>query len=110
MRSGKLRHKIAIQHQIETQDETTGEIKVEWQHLKDKWAEILPFSGREFIASQSIQSEVDSKIKMRFDSSITPKMRAVYRDKIYDIQAILQDNKSLKEWQTLLCRTIDVSS
>ncbi len=102
MVNGELRHLITIEEYKATIDEFGGEVKT-WETYKKTRAKINPFSGREFMESQSIQSKVNSRIVVRFDEKIIPKMRITYRDKIYNIEAVLEDNKSLREYQTLLC-------
>ncbi len=102
MVNGELRHLITIEEYKATIDEFGGEVKT-WKTYKKTRAKISPFSGREFMESQSIQSKVNSRIVVRFDEKIIPKMRITYRDKIYNIEAVLEDNKSLREYQTLLC-------
>lgn len=102
MVNGELRHLITIEEYKSIRDDFGGEVKT-WETYKKTRAKIAPFSGREFMESQSIQSKVSSKIIVRFDEKIIPKMRITYRDKIYNIEAVLEDNKSLREYQTLLC-------
>lgn len=102
MQYGELRHLITIQEYKATINDFGEEIKT-WETYKKTRAKINPFSGREFMESQSIQSKVNSRIVVRFDEKIIPKMRITNRDKIYNIEAVLEDNKSLREYQTLLC-------
>ena len=102
MVNGELKHLVTIQEYKATIDEFGGEEKT-WETYKKTRAKISPFSGKEFFESQSVQSKVNSRIVVRFDEKIIPKMRIAYRDKIYNIEAVLEDNKSLREYQTLLC-------
>ena len=102
MQNGELKHLILIEQYQTTINDFGEEAKI-WITYKKTRAKISPFSGREFMESQSIQSKVNSRIVVRFDEKIIPKMRITYRDKIYNIEAVLEDNKSLREYQTLLC-------
>ena len=102
MVNGELRHLVTIQEYKATINDFGEEVKT-WETYKKTRAKISPFSGKEFFESQSVQSKVNSRIVVRFDSKIIPKMRITFRDKIYNIEAVLEDNKSLREYQTLLC-------
>lgn len=102
MVNGELRHLITIEEYKATINDFGEEVKT-WETYKKTRAKISPFSGREFMESQSIQSKVNSRIVVRFDSKIIPKMRITYRGVIYQIEAVLTDEKSMREYQTLLC-------
>ena len=102
MVNGELRHLVTIQEYKATINDFGEEVKT-WETYKKTRAKISPFSGKEFFESQSVQSKVNSRIVVRFDSKIIPKMRITFRDKFYNIEAVLEDNKSLREYQTLLC-------
>ena len=52
VQAGNLRHKVALQSQQETRDSTTGEVLVTWQTVANVWAQIVPLSGKEFLAAQ----------------------------------------------------------
>ena len=102
MQNGELKHLILIEEYSTSTDDFGGEVKT-WITYKKTRAKISPFSGREFIAAQSIQSEINTRMVVRFDVGIIPKMRVTYRGVIYNIEAVLTDDKSLREYQTLLC-------
>lgn len=100
--AGRLRHRINIQQQAETQDPATGDIVVVWvPFLNGIAAEVSPLSAREFLASQAVQSQVSARITLRYRADITAKMRIVFRGKFYNIEGILPDNLSGLEWMTL---------
>lgn len=102
MESGKLRHRITIQEQVEAQDAQTGAMVVTWQ---DKWtrvpASVEPLSAREFIQSQAGQSEVTARITIRYRAGLLPTMRIVHRGKTYNIAGLLPDNDSGLEHITI---------
>lgn len=95
MRAGKLRHRIAIQENQSQQDPTTGEMVDNWVVFAEKVpAEIAPLSGREFVASKSEQSKTTARITIRYRQGITSAMRILHKDRIYNIEAVLTDDKS----------------
>ena len=100
--SGKLRHKVQLQEQQITQDPVTGEMVTTWQTVADPWAEIVPMSGREFMAAGAEQSEVRGRIVIRYREDVDSSMRVVYRGKYYNIHAVLPDAESGLEHLTLM--------
>jgi SPP1 family predicted phage head-tail adaptor len=102
MENGQLRHLILIEEYSASTNDFGEEVKT-WITYKKTRAKISPFSGKEFMAAQSIQSEINTRMVVRFDSGIIPKMRISYRGVVYNIEAVLTDEKSLREYQTLLC-------
>lgn len=103
MIAGKLRHRVTIQKPGRTQDPVTGEIKNGWTDVATVWASVEPLSVKEFIAAESGQSEVTTRITIRYRQGITAKMRAVYRGANYNIKGVLADPKSGREYLTLPC-------
>lgn len=115
LEAGKLSHRVRIERYAalldsngnELQDPVTGEIPREWQRVAEVWCEIAPISGREFIMSQAIQSQVTARLTIRYRDGIDASMRAVHvrrgrPDKIYSIRAVLPDQESGLEYLTLM--------
>jgi len=100
--AGDLSHRITLQQQERTQDESSGEMVTVWVDLADVWAQIVPMSGREFIAASAEQSEVRGRMVIRYRDDINASMRVVYRGQKYDIAAVLPDNDSGVEHLTLM--------
>ena len=76
MTAPRLRHRVDIQNFATTQDSNTGAVTDAWtDYDTDVPAEIWPMSGREFVAAQSIQAGVSTKITIRYQPSIEPRMR-----------------------------------
>jgi SPP1 family predicted phage head-tail adaptor len=99
MEAGKLNKRITIQQQSTTQD-SYGEAVNTWTTFATVWAAINPIIGKEFFASDIVNSKVTTKIRIRYLSGLLPKMRAVYGSKNYDIKAIM--NIAEKNAQMLL--------
>lgn len=100
--SGSLRHKVQLQDEQITQDANTGEMKKSWVTVASLWSEIVPMSGREFMAAAAEQSEVRGRIVIRYREDVDASMRIVYRGKVYAIHAVLPDAESGKEHLTLM--------
>ena len=116
--AGRLRHRVRIERYAELldsngnvlQDPVSGEIPREWQEVATVWAEIAPISGREFIMSQAIQSQVTARLTIRHRDDVDASMRAVHvrkgrPDVVYNIKGVLADVESGLEYLTLPCST-----
>lgn len=103
--SGKLRHRVIIQSQGETQDADTGAVAVVWNNVATVWASIEPISAREFVVSQSETAKVTTRITIRYRSDVTAKMRVYHQAKniYYNIEGVLFDKESGLEYITLPC-------
>lgn len=102
--AGRLRHRVAIEHQQHVQNPVTGEIVVSWIALHpDVPAAIEPLSAKEFIAAQALQSQVTTRITIRHRPSLDATMRINHQGTIYNPVAFLPDAESGKEYLTALC-------
>jgi SPP1 family predicted phage head-tail adaptor len=99
---GKLRHRITIEQVIETQD-ADGSMIETWTTFAMAQASIEPISGREYFAAQSTQADVTHRIRLRYLSGVTPKMRVNYNSRIFDILSVININERNRELQ-LMCR------
>ncbi|WP_295460500.1 phage head closure protein [uncultured Pseudomonas sp.] len=104
MRAGQLRQRVMLQRDGRHQDPDTGEMISGWSNLTSKAipCSVEPVSGREFIAGQATQNEVTARIVIRYRAGVTSGMRAVHRDVIYNIEAVLPDKNSGREYLTLM--------
>lgn len=112
---GRLRHRVAIQERVETQDPNSGDITYTWQNVRlgfaDEWssipAAIEPLSAREFVAAQATQSKVVGRVMVRARPGLLAKQRVVHRNTrtnvttIYNIEGVLTDPDSGLEYVTL---------
>lgn len=104
--AGKLRHRITLQFQTETQDPETGVLTHGWSDMATIWAAVEPLSAREFVASQATQARVTVRITVRYREDIVPTLRIIHRDKIYNIEGVLPDRVSGREYLTLPCSEV----
>jgi SPP1 family predicted phage head-tail adaptor len=100
----KLRNRIDIQELNYAIDSNTGARIESWVSILNKLepASITPMSGKEFIAAQSIQSGISTRIVIRKIDGIRPSMRIVHQGVYYNILAILPDS-TLTDYLTFLC-------
>lgn len=102
MLAPRLRHRITLQDQEQTQDAATGAVSVTWADwLLDEPAEFVPLSGREFIQSGGKQAQVMARVTIRERAGVDPSMRLLFDGRAYNIQAVLPD-PSARRWLTLM--------
>lgn len=99
--AGTLRHRVSIQRPIETQDQETGDPVITWESVYDRVPAAVNFmSAKEFVASQSVQSQIVARITIRFLPNLTADMRIVHGQNVYNPAAWLPDNDSGLEYLT----------
>lgn len=104
LEAGKLRDRINIQRRINEQDPVTGETRVTWTN---EWesvpARIEDISQRDQIAAQAVQSEVSSRIVLRYFAGVTSQHRIVDMDgQVYAIEGPpIRDKDTRREFMTL---------
>lgn len=107
--AGRLRHRVTFQRLValldsngeEVQDPDSGVISKEWQDVATIWCAIEPLSGREFIASQAVQSKVSGKFIARKRTDIDANCRGVHNGTLYQVEAVLPDPESGLEYMTM---------
>jgi SPP1 family predicted phage head-tail adaptor len=92
VRSGYLPTRVTIQQSVAGQDEL-GQPSNRWEDVAVVWANIADISGREFIASAAVQNTVQTKITLRYRAGVLPAMRVVHQARIYNIEAVLQQDR-----------------
>lgn len=103
MKAGQLRHRVTLQRPVKIQKPETGSVTNSWESVADLWAGVAPASAREFVAAMAVQSEITTRITIRYREDVTPKHRILFRDKIYNIEGVLPDPDSGLDWLTLPC-------
>ena len=97
MKAGALRHRITLEHNVTTRDEWGGEV-VGWVDAFPAItaqggipAEVVPLSGREFIAAGELHGEVQARITIRYLPGVLDTMRIQFDGAVYAIRAVLPD-------------------
>lgn len=99
--AGKLRHRVTLQQKVETRD-TYGGLSIAWETVAESVpAQISYLSARELIASQSMKSEIVARVVIRARDDIDPTMRLLYGNLVFNIQGILPDLESGREYFTI---------
>ena len=85
---GNLRHRITLQKPVIIRDSIGQELE-EWQDVATVWASVEPLSGKEYFNAQQTNSEVSTKITIRYLKSITPFMRVFFQKHTYNILSVI---------------------
>lgn len=86
MRAGQLHERVVIQSKSVTRD-TYGAETVTWVTHATVWASIEPLRGREFLEARMVQADVDTRIRIRYLSTVTPSMRVLWGARVFEIIA-----------------------
>jgi SPP1 family predicted phage head-tail adaptor len=102
---GRLRHRITIEEKIVDLDSDGATIEDWIPALRGAIlpAEIEPISGREAQAAGATQAVLSTRIRIRAVAGVEPKMRALHRGTVYNIEAVVPDPDSGLEYRRLLC-------
>ena len=76
MKAGRLNRRVTIQQKSVARDALGAEV-ITWVDVATVWAEVSPYSGREFVALRQAQDEITTRITIRYRPGITPAMRVV---------------------------------
>ena len=92
MKAGQLRHKITFQERVETN--SSSGLVTTWEDYKSAYAGIYPMRGKELIESMQLDHEITHKVRTRYISGVTAKMRIVFESTRYlDIKSIVNPDE-----------------
>ena len=99
--AGSLRERVTVQQATESRNRL-GESISEWSTFAQVWASVQGVSAREFLLAGQQQIELSHRVKMRYLTGLTSKMRLSWRGRTLEIISILEhDNRSIHE---LICQ------
>lgn len=102
MLAPRLRHRVTIQMPQNTRDAHGGTVPG-WTVFVDQVpAEVVPLSGREFVAAQAVQAGVTTRITLRDLPGLTAAMRVLHDGATYNIKAVLPD-PTLRRHVSIMC-------
>lgn len=85
---GSLRHRITILKPVITYDNIGQEVE-SWQEVATVWASVEPLSGKEYFNAQQINSEISTKITLRYLKFLLPHWVVQFGQQRYDILSII---------------------
>lgn len=102
MQAGRLRHRVSIQQRVEARN-GYGELISTWSTLATVWGSVEPIRGREFFEAEQVQSEISTRVRIRYYDGITAQMRVLFGSRKLQILAVIDVNERHKEMQ-LMCK------
>ena len=105
MQAGKLRHYVTFERLVSGLD-SEGTLIEEWEPLFDGRripADVDAISGRELLAADAIHSKATTRIVIRHRDGLLTRDRVVYRGTLYNVEAVIPDPHSRRQWLTLQC-------
>ncbi|MFG3613096.1 phage head closure protein [Rummeliibacillus stabekisii] len=90
--SGSFRHRITFLQEIVFTDELMQEKKKTEVFLKT-WAMIKTVKGSEYFSAASTQNENTYRFVIRYQQGITPDMQIQFKEHIFNITSILNDDE-----------------
>ena len=105
MKAGTLDQRVTVERLQGGVDELGQPLPDTWAPLFTCWAAVEPLVGREYIAAQSLVSEVSTRIRMRWRPGITPQDRVVHEGTIYQIESVI-DVRSAHRELVLMCKRL----
>jgi len=102
MKAGQLDQRVTLWRLSGGVDEWGTPLPEELVAVGTVWARVQPLRGREYFAAQAAQSEVTTRITMRYRPGVTPDLKVTHEGKQYEIEAVL-DTDSKGEELVLMC-------
>lgn len=106
MHAGKLRHRVTLQRNEQTQDPKKGAMLDHWVDVSPLWASVEPLSVRDFIAAHAVQSAVSHRLTIRYRPGVQAGMRVLHGAAMYRVLGVLPDKGSGREYLTLPCEEL----
>lgn len=106
LRAGSLNHRVELHEFVSTKNETTGVVTEDWELFAELWANVRPASVREFIQGGAQASKAAVSVKVRYLPGLKPSMRIRHGERLYQVEGVLPDPYSGKEWITLACSEV----
>jgi len=100
---GEMRQRVALQTRTVTRVE--GIPEESWTTVATVWAAVADLSGKEYFQAASMQSEVTTRIKIRYRKGITPSMRVLYGDRVFNILSVIDKDERHRVIE-LLCKEV----
>jgi len=85
MNLGNLDRRIAIE--VATITNVYGEAVTTWTTFASVWANYRPLRGKELIAAQQVDAQIEASFRVRWIDGLTPAHRISFDGEIWDIMA-----------------------
>lgn len=100
---GEMRQRVTLQTRTVTRVE--GIPEESWATVATVWAAVSDISGKEYFQAQAVQSEVTTRIKIRYRTGITPSMRVLYGSRVFQILSVIDKDERHRVME-LMCKEV----
>lgn len=104
MKIGRLRHRLALQAETQTQG-AMGEPISSYATEATVWGSITPISGKELEQARQISEEIAYRCVIRYYSALTTEYRILHDGRTFEI-ANIQNWEERDIYQTLLLKEV----
>jgi SPP1 family predicted phage head-tail adaptor len=102
MKAGDLRERITVLAYRETKNAMGEMVPVYDETFAEVWASVQGVTAREFLLAGQQQTEISHRVRLRYLTGLTQRMRIVWRGRTLEIVSLLEHaNRSEHE---LLCQ------
>lgn len=101
MQAGRLDQRITLEAAT-TEPSGWGQPVETWAPVATVWAAVEPLAGREYFAADAAQSEVTTRMRMRWRPGIKGQMRVQHAGTVYNIKSVI-DIRSGRRELVLMC-------
>ncbi|SEN19091.1 phage head closure protein [Paenibacillus sp. OV219] len=98
--AGSYRHPVTFQKQSITTNDY-GEQIPQWDDVVTVKAGIYPVSGKDYISAVEVNSEITTKVNLRYVPGLSADMRIMFGTRIFTIIAIINFQEMNKELQVM---------
>ena len=97
MNAGALDQRIVIERRTGATNDWGEPLPDDWTALCTVWASVEPLVGREFLAAQAVQSDVSTRVRMRYRPGVTAGDRLSHEGRIYNIESVVDVRSARRE-------------
>lgn len=97
MRAGKLRHRLDIQEDRGTSQDSYGQHVANWVTLWTRWAEVRPMEATEVLESGQFKTERKHIVRMRYLADLNTRHRFKFGSRYLDITGIRDPHERNRE-------------
>lgn len=85
---GNLRHRIVLKKPVMVKDSIGQEVE-EWQDAGTVWASIEPLSGKEYFNARQVNSEITTKITIRYIKDLDSHWVVHLGQRVFNILSVI---------------------
>ena len=100
---GEMRQRIALQAKSITKSE--GIPLESWITVATVWAAVSDISGKEYFQAGAMQSEVTTRIRIRYQTGINSSMRVLYGSRVFQILSVIDKDERHRVIE-LMCKEV----